>query len=62
MIGRDEEREDRISNEAIVDAYGPEGQRLVGTTTLRRALLFRSSQGVLYLVTQDIALESRRGS
>ena len=28
MIDRDEEREDRIHNEAIVDAYGPEEQAL----------------------------------
>jgi hypothetical protein len=28
MIDRDEERENRIQNEAIVDAYGPEEQAL----------------------------------
>lgn len=32
---KDEEREERISNEAVVDAYGPRSRRWGGTTILR---------------------------
>ena len=40
MINHDEEREERISNEAIVDAYGPEEQALSWYYYLEERLTF----------------------
>ena len=40
MIDHDEEREERISNEAIVDAYGPEEQALSWYYYLEERLTF----------------------
>ena len=50
MIGRDEEREERIYNEAIVDAYGPEEQAL-GWYYYLEEQPCSSIQGALYRLT-----------
>ncbi len=41
---KDPEREDRIHNEAIVDAYGPEEQAMTGITTWKIKSASRSRQ------------------